>query len=373
MAMKKLRVCKSNELPDVLQRSSDYLYFVYDKLVLYSGTQMMSDNFAIAPSMPSDPVVGMIYILDSDGSVHRYTNYQDVKIATIENTSQIPILKKAGTMYYINSAHRYLDMQRRTLTLPWNNGKYELNVNMKNNQIFDNNTILKYNTKSERFEVYGPQDEEFIDFSKPFRGKGSESVDVIVDGPRISANIKISKFINNILAAAPDGLYVLSDKFVKKATFNEWSMWVTDLANYCKDILDLVESELAGVQQIVSKESIDAEIMKQLRAKYSTIDTAIAQYNVLANEVSSIETALMNYAAQEIEKTRIELSGDVYENGHWHDILEDDDPLSFKQEIDYYNIAEDYLYPDRELSPELVAALCEIAVESYILAESEES
>ena len=219
--LKTLRVCKSNDLPAILDRSSDFLYLVYDKLMLYSGQQALADNFVIASSMPEEPVVGMIYILDYDGSVHRYTDYKDITVAEIEDESQIQLLKKAGTMYFINSAHRYLDSQRRTLTLPYDNGTYELNASVKNNHQFTNDTILKFNEKSDRFEVYGPQDEVFIDFSKPFRGYSTESVNLKVDGPRIAADVRISNVLNNILMKAPDGLFVKSDRYVDRETFEE--------------------------------------------------------------------------------------------------------------------------------------------------------
>ena len=64
--MKTLRVCLSSELPDVLERSSDYLYFAYDKLILYSGQNEVSENFAIATEIPEAQIEGMIYILNTD-------------------------------------------------------------------------------------------------------------------------------------------------------------------------------------------------------------------------------------------------------------------------------------------------------------------
>ena len=132
--MKTLRVCLSSDLPGLLDRNPDYLYFLYDKLFLYSGQNMIDVNFVITERIPDidDQVPGMIYILNTDGSVHRKVDYVDTVVAEIEEDSQIELLRKAGTMYYVNSDHRYMDSQRRTLTLPYNNGNYELAVAAKN-------------------------------------------------------------------------------------------------------------------------------------------------------------------------------------------------------------------------------------------------
>lgn len=359
--LKTLRVCKSNDLPAILDRSSDFLYLVYDKLMLYSGQQALADNFVIAPSMPEEPVVGMIYILDYDGSVHRYTDYKDITVAEIEDESQIQLLKKAGTMYFINSAHRYLDLQRRTLTLPYDNGTYELNASVKNNHQFTNDTILKFNEKSDRFEVYGPQDEEFIDFSKPFRGYSTESVNLKVDGPRIAADVRISNVLNNILMKAPDGLFVKSDRYVDRETFEEWTDYVIEYKKYAQDIIDLIESEIYELQKIVSVDYINDTIMTKLREKYDTIDRALKDYEVLATRIDQIQTELFAYASEKISETRFELSSTLEQNSSWESL---DDVSEFTQEINYYEKSEEYLYP--ELTDAETEALLTAAVVSYL-------
>ena len=65
--MKTLRVCLSSDLPGLLDRNPDYLYFLYDKLFLYSGQNMIDVNFVIAERIPDidDQVPGMIYILNN--------------------------------------------------------------------------------------------------------------------------------------------------------------------------------------------------------------------------------------------------------------------------------------------------------------------
>ena len=367
MANKKLRVCLSSELPDILQRSSDYLYFTYDNLGLYSGQNRLTDNFAIANTMPTEPVNGMIYILDKDGSVHRYIDHKDTTSATIESSSQIDLLKKAGTMFYVNSANRYFDSQRRTLQLPFNNGTYEMVVSMKNNQIFDNNTIAKYNVDHERFEIYGDQDEEFIDFSKPFRGSETNSLKTTVDGPRISGNVKISNVKDNMLRAASDGLMVNGQSKVDIDVFNEWASSVAELRGYAESVMENVESALKDVESIVTEESIRQEVMDILESKYSDIDTAIRNYAEIVDKIDTLESSLLTYISATFANTQEDIISEYEKMSSWDDL--DSSTESITEEIDYYKKSEEYLNP--ELTEDELQVLLQAAVYSYIESENE--
>ena len=226
--LKTLRVCHSKDLPAMPERSFDYLYLAYDKLDLYAGQNNIEENYVITSALPEEPVNGMIYILDTDGSVYRHIDYSIVHIAKIEDESQIDYLKKVGTLFQVNANRRYIDSQTRTLTLPFNDGKYELNVSVRNDAVFDNDTIMKYNKNKERFELYGPIPEEFIDFSKPFRGGDTKTVHIKADGPRIAADVKISKILDNLLKEASDGLYIKSKSIVTKEEFDKWAAQTDD-------------------------------------------------------------------------------------------------------------------------------------------------
>ncbi len=360
--MKTLRVCLSSELPALLERDPDFLYFTYDKLFLYSGQNLLDVNYAIASAIPENQVVGMIYILDTDGSVHRKVDYSDVTIAEIENESQIELLKKAGTMYYIDANHRYMDSQRRTLTLPYNDGNYELTVAAKNDAVFNNNTILKYNEEHERFEMYGEESEDFIDYSKPFRGKETNSVKVNIDGPKITAMIKISSAIGNILKLASDGLYVKPLGWVDSDTFEKWVNDVSDFKKYAQNILDRIDAEISAVEKLVTKEAIHQEIMDQLELKYPTIDTALENYQQVVDSLDGIEKKVMDYSATAINNASTSIDKKVDENSAWNNL--DDSHSSYKHEVDYYKKAEEYYYPELNKSKKVV--LISKAIDQYL-------
>lgn len=341
--MKTLRVCLASELPDELDRSPDYLYFAYDKLYLYSGQNYLEDNFAIVDEIPEDQVYGMIYILNTDGSVHRMIDYADTKIAEIEDPEQITILQKAGTMFYINAQHRYIDSQRRVLTLPFNDGTYELNASTKNETVYDENTILKFNPETERFEVYGDSSEEFIDYSKPFRGSTTNTAEIEVKGPRISGKVKLSEAEDNLLKAASDGLYINANGCVSKTEFNEWVSDVFDMKQASEDIIRRVEDQMEGLEEIITPEYISNEIHQALYTKYPEIDTALTNYDEYVNNLDEIENAVLTYAADNISTARNTLFDKVTN----YEAVEELDPTyrTFTHEVDYYAKAEEFYYP----------------------------
>ena len=346
--MKTLRVCLSSELPAPIDRSPDYLYFAYDKLYLYNGQNLMSDNFAIASAIPQEQVTGMIYILDTDGSVHRKVDYSDETIATIEDPSQIDLLQKAGTMFFVNADHRYIDSQRRSLTLPFNDGTYELNVSAKNDAVYDNNTILKFNEKSNRFEMYSDTSEDFIDYSKVVRGGSTNTVDMSVNGPRLYGNVKVSNMAGNILKKSSDGLFAKSDNLLEREEFNEWVTNTTDFRKYALDVLGRLENELNAAKELVNRDTILMEIMRQLSARYPSIEVALRNYDDFKATLDAIEADLMTYAEENIREIRTYLYGQMDTNSNWNNL--DDSHETFEHEVNFYEKAEEWFYPDLPLT-----------------------
>ncbi len=346
--MKTLRVCLSSELPAPGDRSSDYLYFTYDKLYLYNGQNLMSDNFAISSEIPDAQVTGMIYILDTDGSVHRKVDYSDEVIAEIEDSSQIDLLKKAGTMFFVNADHRYIDSQRRSLTLPFTDGTYELNVSAKNDAVYDNNTILKFNEKTNRFEMYSDTSEDFIDYSKAIRGGSTSTVDMNVSGPRLYGNIKVSSMTGNILKKSSDGLFAKSDNLLERDEFNEWVNNTTDFRKYAIDVLTRLEHEINAAKELVNKDTILMEIMQQLSARYPGIETALENYDDFKATLDAIETDIMTYAETNITEIRNYLYGEMDTNSAWNDL--DDASETFEHEVNFYEKAEEWFDPEFPMS-----------------------
>ena len=156
--LKTLRVCLSSELPELLNRDPNFIYFLYDKLTVFLGQSIYSDPYAVVEAMPEAPINGMLYFV-MDGTVQVYIEYSNKVIGQIENEDQLELLKKAGTTFFVNSEKRYLDLSRRIVTLPFQNGTYELTVSLANNLKIDKDTVIGFNPETNHFEMIGKYQE----------------------------------------------------------------------------------------------------------------------------------------------------------------------------------------------------------------------
>ena len=149
-----LRVCTSENLPILADRQSNYLYFVYDKMQLYFGRDIYRDSFCIVETVPLEPVEGMLYIT-LNGDLKVFLGDTLDTLGTIENVTQIDLLKKAGTTYFMNAESRYLDLQTRTIQLPFQNGNYQLSVSMTQDLMIDEDTVITYDPATRQFVING--------------------------------------------------------------------------------------------------------------------------------------------------------------------------------------------------------------------------
>ena len=350
--IKTLRVCTSSDLP--AKRDSNFFYFAYDKLLLYQGMNLVDDNFAIVDTIPSSPVYGMMYILTSDGSIHKNIDYKDTKIANIENSSQLSILKKAGTSFLVNSDHRYIDQRTRTVVLPYTNGTYDLTVQPRNDAVIDDdNTVLKYNQETERFEPYSDNGQPYIDYSKKFRGGTTNTVALRVSGHKILADIRLSRNPDNLIKAAYDGLYVKGGDKIDKETFDSWANQVSEFRKHANDVLDNIDAEIKNMTEMVSPENLNKNIKELTEARFPTIQTALNDYRDLQQKITDIEDEIIAYANSRFTESTNSIESTVRDYGTWNDL---DD------------VAEEYVLTNDDIS-----VLLSAAVSSYLAAEAEEN
>lgn len=354
--IKTFKVCLSSNLPGELQRKFSEIYFVYDKMELYCGPNLINENFALVQELPENPVEDMLYIFTSNGSIHRITDYEDVIIANIDNPNDVEILQKVGTTYYVDANRSYIDKQRRVLTLPFNDGEYELNISTKNDILFDNDTIAKYNPSHGRFELYGDDSAEFIDYSKPFRGATTPTIETRVDGPRVSANVRISKALNNILKASSDGLFVRSTNLVKSEVFEQWKSTIDEFKQSAQDVLDRIDTELSFVQNLITQDSLNSDIRDILNDRYGDIDQIIGNYNDILDRLDTIQDLLMSYTITTIQESIDTLNNELSTNSNWQNL--DSAYHYHEQEVNYFDLDKDWNngtrhYTDPDTDPDL--------------------
>lgn len=334
MALKIFRVCLSSELPPERERQDNYIYLTYDTLTLYLGQNEFYDNFSVSESFPETPVNGMIYLLTSDGSVHRSIDYSDEKLADIEDESQIELLRGVGTTFSVNANRRYLDSQKRTIALPFNDGMYELAVSARNDLVVDNNTIVKYNEDTEKFEIYGGSGDDFIDYSKSIHGGTTPTVEMKVDGTRLNGNVRISKVHDNILRQTSDGLFAKVNDKADKADFDEFYSSYQEFKQHATDVLDNLSAEISAIEAVISEEKVYETIYEVLEEKFDDIQTYIDNYQAIYERMGELETELVYYATYNINAAKAEILATI----EWDDM----DDLYYHVDVDYYQKAKDY-------------------------------
>ena len=305
--LKKLRVCLSKDFPLYEDRSPSYIYFLYDKLEVYVGQAPYHDQYVICEEMPHDPVVGILYFDLSDGYAKVYTDYTVREVAKVETDEQLDILKEAGTMFFVHSERRYLDLQRRIITLPYQNGTYELTVSLANNLKIDKDTVIAYNPETNQFEITGNINNADIIFGNGYYGSKGNTANVTVEEHKISAQVKLSPAYDNMLKFLSDGLYANASDRVTKKEFESWKKnfqeYKISMEKYLKDL----ESQIGQSASLVSEATIDKKIHEALVEVYPTIDAALASFDEMASQFEGIETRVKTYTDSTFNAAKTEL------------------------------------------------------------------
>ena len=299
--LKTLKVCLSEELPLITERDPNTIYFLYDKLLVFLGQSLYNDPYAIVESMPENPVFNMLYFDLSDGKVKAYIDYSVTEIGEIENQEQLEILKQSGTTFFVNAEKRYLDLRRRTVTLPFQNGTYELTVSLANNLKFDENTVIGFNPETNCFEVIGKYDDFDMVFTRRYRDEDSHTVDTHVSEHKISADIKISKVEGNILRIHTDGLYASTGD---KVTQERFDSLVKSFRDYRTDMEEYLNNLAERINSSIGSGTLGERIQTALEKVYPEIDQALADYEEFAAKFDGLEDRLKTYIDDTFDETQ---------------------------------------------------------------------
>lgn len=322
--LKTLRVCLSSELPSLLDRDPNFIYFLYDKLTVFLGQSLYSDPFAIVETMPENPIFNMLYFVLEDGKTKAYVDHRVIEIAEIENTDQLEILKQSGTTFFSNSEKRYLDLQRRIVTLPFQNGTYELTVSLANELKIDKDTVIGFNPETNTFEIIGKREDFDLVFTRGYRGKSTKSIDTQVSEHRVSGELKISKAYDNILRVLNDGLYANAKDKVTKKQFDSWVSSFHEYKSNMEYFIRDLTSKVGDSQELVNQETINSKILSALEEVYPEIDNALANFDSMAEQLGKIEQSSKEYSDKKFTEAQEELRTLILEitNNPWEDFGE---------------------------------------------------
>lgn len=318
-SLKTLRVLTSEDLPIPSDRDRDYLYFVYDKMLLYLYQSLYSSPFCIVETLPTAPADGMLYISIDDGKVYIYQGYSMEHVADIEDPSQILLLKKAGTTYFMNAESRYLDVQTRTVQLPYQNGQYVLSLSLAENLQINEDTFIKYDVETEQFYIAGTeyQPEDKLNNVGKYIGFETDTTITSTKNGIFKADVKLSENADNMIELLNDGLFVDTSDLASSEAYNRM---VNSFAYY-KTAIDrdirVIEEIIHNIINTLDNDNLDDRILNVMDNKYDAeVGSIINNYNTFYSRITDIEDTVYTDMDVAIDQVKGEIISYINSNAN---------------------------------------------------------
>lgn len=330
-----MKVLKTEDLPPVTERKASYIYFVYDKMELYLYQSYYADPFCIVETLPDkDHIVENMLYITLEGKLYTYTSYTIKEIGHVEelvdgegvyDPAQLEILRQAGTTYFMNAESRYLDPQTCTLQLPYKNGNYQLSLNLANDLVIDEDTIIKYNPNTNQFEIMGKEyqyPDELKNINK-YKGFVTDTVSTYIDGYTFRSDVNISNSEGNGVEVRPDGLYVDVSLFASQERYEKlivaFDQYKSIIDHYIIQLRDGIK-EATGA---VTGETISQMILDALENYKNDIDLMVEGYENLYNRIGIMEDEVDNFDVK-LDLAEIDIKNFVNEtNSAWSSFTND--------------------------------------------------
>lgn len=364
-----LQILKSQELPKPHDREKDHLYYVYDKMKLYLYQSLYSDPFTIVESLPEELVENMLYIV-LNGYMYTYAHGSIIELGHIRinefdevDPDQLDLLKKVGTVYFMNAESRYIDTSTRTLQLPYQNGSYQLTLSLAKDLMIDNETVISFNQETEQFEIMGAefQPDKWLKDIYKYRGAWNETIVTSVEEGynAIKSKVNIADISGNAIQILGKGLFVNAYDFASGSRYNDM---VRSFVNY-KNIIDRYVAEcteaIMTITASISQSTIKQKIIDVLEDYKPTIQEMFDKYAEFEDELNEMEYQVQNELPKRVAAAEQEIVDYVNSKDNaWSYFPEDAEPgevLTQDQLLAQGMIISDYrsiVLTMREIEPE---------------------
>jgi len=317
-----LVVCTSEYLPTPPERDMNTVYFVYDKMAVFVGRTFYSDPFCVLETVPDQPAEGMLYIT-TDGRLKLYVDYSLMDIGGTDNQTYIDRIRLAGTVYFMKAEYRYLDLQTRCIALPYQNGTYQLSVNLMKCLAINKNTVIRYNEETGRFEIDG--DYVDTDFHDPnqYYGVDTDTVHTWTQGRQVYADVKVSNAANNAIRILGNGLFVDVGDCITTEEFEQLVQLFRLYKSSIDALIEELEEAMAEEGYDTTLEMIAELILEALEDYKPTIEDMFANYDMIFEQLGYIRGASIDYTDAKVQEVKDEIieylnnlakTWDVYEN-----------------------------------------------------------
>lgn len=298
--MRILRICNSADLPPYVERDDNYIYFTYDNMEIYIGQNRFYDHYCIVDKIPERPAQHMLFIT-TDGDVKVCMDNTIHDVATIEDPSQTQYLLEAGSIFFMKAEYRYLDLQTRTIQLPYQNGTYMLSTSMANDIKIDNDTVISYDETKGHFVIDGNlENSEELRRISQYKSSETNTAKTTIKDNKILTDAKISSMYYNIIQIAPDGIYADTSGL---ATSDEVHMLANTYYNFKKEMLyyiNEIEEALEGIETI-SEDTINAKILAALENYEPTIQDIIDNYEIMYQQLGILTQSIQDYTDEKFD------------------------------------------------------------------------
>lgn len=371
--MKIFIICSSEFLPAPPDRDPNSIYLLYDTLDVYYGRTQYSGLYSIVTELPDGssienmPVKNMMYI-KMNGDVYMVNEETPELIAQLEDPSQAEYLVKAGTSFLLKSGYRYIDSQTKVLSLPFQNGIFQLSVILDKPIEITNETILVYNPETGHFEIDGPR--YYDEFGRnpeilKYTAKETNTVKTYIQNDHIHADVKVSGKVGNILQIRTDGLYANSELFASVEEFNELVTRTQREINTFNIFLQRIEDAMASVDITLSDTTLREAIEAAIEEHFPTLEEAVDNYEEVIEQFHHTVEELVAFISTnivELKEDTVERIEDVHTSwGYFVDnfdtVIEKVEEGSYKLTVPfdpdtshklYYKLGEDKIYFEAE-------------------------
>lgn len=318
--MKVLKVINSQDFPPVLDRDPNVIYFLYNKLEIYFGQNCYTDPYLVCDHDPEEPVEGMLYFILETGKVKLFYNYALSIIAEVESEEMLDLLKtQGGSYFFVNADKRYLDLQKRIITLPYRNGQWDLTVDMANNIQLTEDSAIGFNPETNCFDISATKYDYDLVFTRDYRGEETSTAKTTVDDHSIKTDIKISSEYGNIIKVYNDGIGAIISG---KVPYEEYYQWRTEFYDYKANMEGFIgdlEERVKHVEESISEDIITRKIHEALLEVYPLIDESLVKYDAIVNEIDGVLAQAAAYTDAKVAEGVEEIKEVIDNTDYWGD------------------------------------------------------
>ena len=319
--MKVLKVLHSQDLPALLDRDPNVIYYIYNTLEITIGQNWYTDPYLITDHDPTDPITGMMYIILDSGNVKMLEDYSLKIIAQVESPEMMDLLKtQGGSYFFVNADKRYLDAQRRIITLPYRNGQWDLTVDAANNIQLTEDSAIGFNPETNCFDISATKYDYNLVFTDDYKGVETPTASVTVDQHTVKADVKISSEYGNIIKVVNDGLTAIVTGKVTASEFDSWRTAFYDYKATMDGYMSELEEKVGHLEIDISEAAISAKIHAALVEVYPLIDESLVKYQKLMDDFDRIRIESKAYTDDQFREALQEIKDIVNNADYWGDM-----------------------------------------------------